>query len=153
MPLRVPSDLGSKVHDVEEHVGLTAQLGGYHRRLSGYGGDHCDLDAVTLHGPDQCAEIAVAREEHHMIDMLGELHGIDGEFDVHVAFDLATAGLVNKFLVRLISRAPRRASTLLTALETVAFERLSSVAARANECVSATFAKIASPSRSGSFGM
>jgi hypothetical protein len=100
MPLRVPSDLGSKIYDVEKHVSLTAQLGGYHRRLSRYGGDHGDPDPVTLHGLDQCAEIAVAREKHHMIDMLGDLHGIDGEFDVHVAFDLATAGLVNKFLGR-----------------------------------------------------
>ena len=33
--------------------------------------------------------------------MLGELHGIDGELDVHVALDLAAAGGVDKLLGRL----------------------------------------------------
>jgi hypothetical protein len=42
-------------------------------------------------------------------------------------------------------------STLLIAFETVALESFSSAAAAANERVSATFAKIAKPSRSGSF--
>jgi hypothetical protein len=55
--------------------------------------------------------------------------------------------------VRLISRVRSRASTLLTAFETVALETFSSAAARAKERNSATFAKIASPSRSGNLGM
>jgi hypothetical protein len=46
--------------------------------------------------------------------------------------------------VRLISRVPRRASTLLTAFETAALEMFNLTAARAKECHSATFAKIAS---------
>src|SRR4051812_39915475 len=49
--------------------------------------------------------------------------------------------------------APSRASSRLTALETVAFERLRSAAARANEPVSATLAKMAQASRSGRRGM
>src|SRR3954470_6755204 len=49
--------------------------------------------------------------------------------------------------------APSRASSLLTALETVAFERLRSAAARANDPVSATLAKMAQASRSGRRGM
>src|ERR1700722_13689616 len=44
-------------------------------------------------------------------------------------------------------------STLLTAFETVALESFSSAAAAANERISATLAKIAKPSRSGSFDM
>ncbi len=52
--------------------------------------------------------------------------------------------------VRLKSRAPSRASTRLTALDTVAFERSRSSAAREKDCSSATLAKIARPSRSGS---
>jgi hypothetical protein len=46
--------------------------------------------------------------------------------------------------VRLISRVPRRASNLLTAFETVALEMFNLTAARAKECHSATFARIAS---------
>jgi hypothetical protein len=53
----------------------------------------------------------------------------------------------------MMSRAPSRDSTLLIALDTVALESLSSAAAPANERHSATFAKMASPSRSGSLGM
>src|SRR5215470_3338140 len=56
-------------------------------------------------------------------------------------------------VVRLKSRVRRFVSTLLIALETVALESFSSAAAAANERVSATFAKIAKPSRSGSFDM
>ncbi len=52
-----------------------------------------------------------------------------------------------------MSRAPSRASILLTALETVAFERLSSAAAPAKERISTTFAKIAMPSKSGNLAM
>src|SRR5882762_3634107 len=54
---------------------------------------------------------------------------------------------------RLISRPPSRASILLTALETVAFESLSSAAAPAKERISTTFAKIAMPSKSGNLAM
>src|SRR6266566_3242073 len=52
--------------------------------------------------------------------------------------------------VRLNNRVFNFLSTLLTAFETVALESLSSAAAAANERVSATLAKIAKPSRSGS---
>src|SRR5262245_40479081 len=53
--------------------------------------------------------------------------------------------------VRLNNRVLSFASTLLTAFETVALDSFSSIAAAAKERVSATFAKIAKPSRSGSF--
>ena len=36
-----------------------------------------------------------------MINMAGNLHGVDRQFDVHVPFDFATAGLVNEFFGRL----------------------------------------------------
>src|SRR5712671_4586300 len=55
--------------------------------------------------------------------------------------------------VRLNNRVLSFASTLLTAFETVALESFSSAAAAAKERVSATFAKIAKPSRSGSCDM
>ena len=98
---RVAADLRLQRDEVGEHVGLAAQLVGDHRRLGRDGRDHGDADAAALHGFDQRAEVAVAGEQHDLVDMLGELHGIDRELDVHVALDLAAAGLVDEFLRRL----------------------------------------------------
>ena len=35
-----------------------------------------------------------------MVDVAGEFHGVDGEFDIHVAFDLAAASLVDELFGR-----------------------------------------------------
>ena len=98
---RVAADLRLQLDDVEEDVGLAAQLVGDHRRLGRDGGDHRDAHAAPLHRLDQRAEIAVAGEQHHVVDRAGDLHGIDRKLDVHVALDLAPAGLVDEFLGRL----------------------------------------------------
>src|SRR6202790_5476535 len=55
--------------------------------------------------------------------------------------------------VRLNSLAPSRCSSRLTAFDTVALDNASSLAAAANDRNSTTFAKIARPSKSGSFAM
>ncbi len=47
------------------------------------------------------AEIAVAREQHDVIDRGRDLHRVDRKLDVHVALDLAAAGLVDELLGRL----------------------------------------------------
>src|SRR6476659_3221239 len=47
------------------------------------------------------SEVAVAREQHHVIDRARDFHGIDCKLDVHVALHLAAAGLVDEFLGRL----------------------------------------------------
>jgi hypothetical protein len=49
------------------------------------------------------------------------------------------------------TRPPNRSSSRVTALETVATETPMAIAAAAKEPSSATFANIASPSKSGSF--
>ncbi len=82
-------------------IGLAAQFVGDHRRLAGQGRDDADLAALALHSLDQRAEVAVAGEQDEMIDVLGHLHHVDGEFDIHVALDLAPAGGVDEFLGRL----------------------------------------------------
>src|ERR1700733_13450198 len=51
------------------------------------------------------------------------------------------------------SGVPRRASSRVSALDTVAFDRLRSAAAREKEPSSATFAKIAQASKSGRYGI
>src|SRR5215470_9657767 len=93
---RVAADLRLQFNDVEEHVRLPAQFVGDHRWLSRDGRDHGDAYAAALHGFDQRTEIAVAGEQHHVIDVAGDLHRIDRELDVHVALDLAAAGLVDE---------------------------------------------------------
>ena len=55
--------------------------------------------------------------------------------------------------VRLNSRAPSRSSSRVTAFDTVALDSESSLAAAANDRNSTTFAKMARPSKSGSFAM
>ena len=90
-----------QLDEVGEDVGLAAQFVGDHRRLARNGRNYRDANTATLDRFDQRAEIAVAREQHDLVDMLGEFHGIDGEFDVHVALHLAPAGSVDEFLGRL----------------------------------------------------
>jgi hypothetical protein len=36
-----------------------------------------------------------------VIDVAGEFHSVDGELDIHVAFDLAATGLVDELFGRL----------------------------------------------------
>src|SRR4029077_21280753 len=55
--------------------------------------------------------------------------------------------------VRLKSRAPSRFSNRPTAFETVALDNVNSLAAALNDRNSTTFAKIARPSKSGSFAI
>ena len=55
--------------------------------------------------------------------------------------------------VRLNSRAPSRSTSRVTAFDTVALDNANSLAAAANERNSRTFAKIARPSKSGSFAI
>ena len=98
---RVAAELGLQLDEVGEDVGLAAQLVGDHRRLAGDRGNHGDPHAAALNGLDQGAEVAVTREQHHLVDVLGELHGVHGELDVHVALDLAAAGGVDELLGRL----------------------------------------------------
>ena len=95
---RVAADLLAHLHDVGEDVGLPAQLVGHHRRLRRDGRNDRHPHAAALHRLDQRTEIAVAGEQHHVVDVGREFHGIDCELDIHVAFDLAAAGLVDEFL-------------------------------------------------------
>ena len=53
---------------------------------------------LALQRFDQRAEVAVAGEEHDVVDVRRHLHGVDGELDVHVALDLAAAGRVGELL-------------------------------------------------------
>src|SRR5260370_30079064 len=57
---RIAADLGLQLDDVDELVGLAAQLVGDHRRLCRGGGDHADARPASLHRLDQWAEIPVA---------------------------------------------------------------------------------------------
>ena len=57
---RVAADLGLQFDEVGEHVGLTAQFVGDHRRLGRNRRDDGNADAAALHGFDERAEVTVA---------------------------------------------------------------------------------------------
>ena len=97
----VTADLGLQLGNVEEHVGLASQLVRDHRRLGRHRRSDGDAHAAPLHRLDQRAEIAVPGKQHHVVDVRGDLHGVDRELDIHVAFDLAAAGLIDEFFGRL----------------------------------------------------
>ena len=50
---------------------------------------------------DERAEVAVPREKHHEVEVVGHLHRVDRELDVHVAFDLPASGRIDELLRRL----------------------------------------------------
>src|SRR5215470_5902989 len=95
---RVATDFRLQLSDVEENIGLPPQLVRYHGWLGRNRRGDRDPYAPALHRLDQRAKVAVTGEQHHMIDVPGDLHGIDGKLNVHVAFHLAAAGLINEFL-------------------------------------------------------
>src|SRR5262249_9663618 len=47
------------------------------------------------------AEVAVTGEQYQVIDRGRNFHRVDGELDIHAAFDLAPASLIDEFLCRL----------------------------------------------------
>src|ERR1035437_1727006 len=94
---RIAAEFGLQLHQIDEYIGLAAQFVGDHRWLARNRRDHGNPDAAALHRFDQRAEIAVAGKQYDLIDMLGELHRIDREFDIHVALDLAAAAGVDEF--------------------------------------------------------
>ena len=61
--------MSAQVGQVDEGVGLAAQVVGGHRRLRLDGGDHGHPHALALHRLDQPAEVAVAGEQHHVVDV------------------------------------------------------------------------------------
>jgi hypothetical protein len=98
--LRAADDV-AQVGQVHEVVGLAAQVVAGHRRLALHRRDHGDAAALALHGLDQGAEVAVAREQHQVIDGLGHLQHVDGDLDVHVAAPALAALAVGELAGRL----------------------------------------------------
>ena len=47
------------------------------------------------------AEISVAGEQNHLVDLIGEILGIHGQFDVSASFDFAAADGVRELFHRL----------------------------------------------------
>ncbi len=92
---------GHELRQVDEFVRLAAQFVGDHRRLRRDRRDDRDPHALALNRLDQRPEVAVAGEEHHEVEMVRHLHGVDRELDVHVAFDFPAPGRIDELLGRL----------------------------------------------------
>ena len=75
---------------------LPPQFVGYHRWLARYRGYHRYADTPTLNCLHKRAEISVAGEKNHLVDLIGQIHGIHGQFDVNASFELAAAALVRE---------------------------------------------------------
>src|SRR5260221_6092585 len=95
---RIAPELWLQVRKINEDVGLTPQFVSHDRRLAGNGRDDGNVDAAALHRFQQRAEVPIAREQKHLVDMIGELHRTDGELDIHVALHLAGAPGVEELL-------------------------------------------------------
>ena len=68
-----------------EGIRLPAQIIGDHRRLGANRGDHRHPHAAPLHGLDQAAQIAVARKDHHVVEMRHQVQDIDRHLDIDAA--------------------------------------------------------------------
>src|ERR1700722_5633267 len=55
------------------------------------------MDAAALHCLYQGTEVAVSRKQNDLVDVLSELHRIDRNLDVHIAFDLPMPAGVDIF--------------------------------------------------------
>ena len=100
-PLRLTRDFRLKILQFDEIIGLAAQFIRHHGRLRAHGADYGDAQALVLHRLDQAAEIAIAGEQHDMIQNRRHFDHIDGQFDVHIALNFALPGGIGEFLGRL----------------------------------------------------
>jgi hypothetical protein len=82
---------GLQRQQVGEGIGLPPQLVGYHRRLARNRRYNLYPNTAALDRFNQSPVIAIAGEKHHLVDLLRHLHGVDRQFNFHVAFGPATA--------------------------------------------------------------
>jgi hypothetical protein len=97
----IEADFGLQLPEIDERIGLTT------RSLSIMGGwdamvEITDADTSALHRGHEQAKIAVAGT-HHLVNVVGLLHHIDGKFGVQIPRYLATATCINKLLVGLVT--------------------------------------------------
>ena len=73
----IASNLETQFPEIDEDVCLSPQLVRNHWRLTGDARQDGDTYATTLHRLDQWAKVTVTREQHHLIDMPGQVHSMD----------------------------------------------------------------------------
>jgi len=66
--------------------------------VGGYDGH---AHTLGLDGLDQTAEVTITREQHHFVEMGGQLHHVDGDFDIHIALGARVALGIGKAANRL----------------------------------------------------
>src|SRR5690606_27692147 len=98
---RGPPDALFHIFQLDEEVGLAAQLVGDHRWLRFDRADDADAHALTLDRFDETAEIAITGEQDRMVDIFRKLHHVDGELDVHITLVFAPPGGIGELLGRL----------------------------------------------------
>ena len=87
--------------EIDELVGLTAQLVRHHRRLGRNRRYDRHPDALSLDRFDQRSEVAIAGEQDHEVEMRRHVHGVDRKLDVHIALDFSAPRGVDELFRRL----------------------------------------------------
>jgi hypothetical protein len=87
-----------EIPQILKSICLTSQLARDHRRIACYAGNNGNANAPALKRLNQRAESAIAGKQHNLINVTRQLHRIDRELDVHIAFDLAATAGVSEFL-------------------------------------------------------
>jgi hypothetical protein len=80
---------------------LPAQVVGHHGRSRDQRRDDADFPAPGLHRLNQRAEITITGKENNVIEVVGQLHHVNRDLNVHVALDLPAAKGIGEFARRL----------------------------------------------------
>jgi hypothetical protein len=94
------ADPSSQIHQILESIRLAPQLVRDHLRPARDAGNNRDANSFSLKRFDQLAKGTVAGEQHDLINVIGQFHGIDRKLNVHIAFELTISAGVDKLLGR-----------------------------------------------------
>ena len=85
-----PSDVICEIDKIDELICLPAQFIGNHRGVGSESRHYGDAGAVLLQGSYQRFEVAIPREQHHVVQEAPQPHRVDGKLDVDLAPRLPT---------------------------------------------------------------
>src|SRR5882724_7156819 len=83
--MMVAHNARGEILELDEIVGLPAQIIRDHRRRGADRRHDRYANALTLHRLDESPKITIAGEQNSMIDVLSHLEHVDRQLDIHVA--------------------------------------------------------------------
>jgi hypothetical protein len=85
-----------QVCEINKFVSLATKFVRYSRRYAHDRRNDRDLGSPALQFRDQRAEVAITREEHDLVHVLGNIHRANRKLDLDVALDPASPGIVGE---------------------------------------------------------